>query len=319
MTGFGETPFLSVSQTFHLMFGDSWQYLWPVAVVCVVQVFGAALLMSAMDRHFRTGKVSIRPVWALINNSIFPIAIGVAIMCAMSIVWRFVLFGIVMLIQTSAEAMSFSPGAATAVIAAVVVLAFVLHVLIITPMLFWAPVMFIYGYRFRDAAAASFKMLSGQKIFWGLLLPMLICAGLQMLIGFLDVHRAVVIIMNFLVFLFTNSYATAYTMLSFYGISDLERRDVKAYKSIVLPRANDRKDDRDDASDKTEKTEKEKSEKRPASPSSKPKRSVKSSVNNNKPSEIKPNGKSARAQTKSANKKVADGKAPSEKEDGGVV
>ena len=188
--------------------------------------------------------------------------------------------------------------ALTAVIAAVVVLAFVLHVLIITPMLFWAPVMFIYGYRFRDAAAASFKMLSGQKIFWGLLLPMLICAGLQMLIGFLDVHRAVVIIMNFLVFLFTNSYATAYTMLSFYGISDLERRDVKAYKSIVLPRANDRKDDRDDA---------------------KPKRSVKSSVNNNKPSEIKPNGKSARAQTKSANKKVADGKAPSEKEDGGVV
>ncbi len=232
VTGFDETPYISAAQTFRLMFGDSWQYLWPVIVVSIVQIFGAALMMSAMDRHFRTGRLSLRGAWTLINNSVFAIAIGVAVMCAVSIIWRFIVFGIVMLVQVSSEAMNMSPNATIAVIAAIAVLAFILHVLINTPILFWAPIMFIYGYRFRDAAAASFK-LTGNRLFTSLLLPMIICAGIQLLIGFLDVHRAVAIVMNFFVFLFTNSFVTCFTMLSFYGISELDRRDIKPYHAPI--------------------------------------------------------------------------------------
>lgn len=315
VTDFVDTPYISVSETFRLMFGDSWQYLWPVVVVAVVQVFGAALLMSVMDRHFRTGRSAVRPVWALINNSIFPIAIGVALMCALSIAWRFVLFGIVMLIQTSAEAMSFAPGAATAVIAAVAVVAFFIHVLMITPMLFWAPMMFIYGYKFRDAAAASYKMLSGQKVFLGLMLPMAICAGIQMLVGFLEVHIAIAITVNFFVFLFTNSYSAAYVMLSFYGISELERRDVRRYAPIVLPRVPEQKPENKEKQEKSEKPEE------PVTPSA-----VKSEETGESETAFKcaPADKS-KAKTKQSNKSPSSKnnhrveKTPTEKEGGGVV
>lgn len=231
VAAFDYDPYLSASQTFAILFGDSWKYVWPVIIVSVVQVFGAALVMSCIDRHFRTGRLSLRSAWRMINNSIFPIAIGVAIMCAVSVVLRFLLFGLVMLVQAICSSATLPTGAALTVISIIAVGMFVLHVLIITPMLFWAPIMFVYGYRFRDAAATSFKMLSGKSVFIGLFLPMLFCAGIQLLMGLLQVHAAISITVGFFVFLVTNVYTTCFIMVAFYGISELDRRDIEPYRS----------------------------------------------------------------------------------------
>lgn len=260
VAGFDYLPYRSASQTFRLLFGDSWQYLWPVIVVAVLQVIAAALVMSATDKHFRTGKLSLRSPWRLINNSVYPIAVGVVIMSVASVILRFLLFGLVSLVQATAGAMALSSGAALATISVVAVAMFVFHVLLITPMLYWAPIMFIYGYKFRDAAALSFKLISGKRLFAGLLMPMLICAGLQLLIGFLQAHAAVRCAVGFFVFLFTNVYVTAYTMVTFYSVSDLDRRDIKPYQNPILPRVRDVKQEgrkqtdlpADDATDKNE-------------------------------------------------------------------
>lgn len=236
VAAFDYQPYLPASQTFHLMFGDSWQYLWPVIVVAILQVCGASLMMSVVVRHFRTGKLTLRSPWSMINNSIFPIAIGVIVMSVMSIVWRFLLFGLVMLVQVIAHAASLPTGAALAIIAAVAVGMFILHVIIITPILFWAPIMFIYGYRFRDAAAMSFKLISGKKLYFQLQLPMLFCVGVQLLVGFLQLHIAIACAIGCVTFLFTNSYAILFTMVTFYDISELDRRDLKPYHNVPLPK-----------------------------------------------------------------------------------
>lgn len=226
-------PYRSAGETFAILFGDSWQYVWPVIVVAVLQTVGASIIMSAIDRHFRTGMLSMKSPVRLINISIFPIAIGVALMSLVAIVLRFLLFGSISLVQTIFGAMSAASGVALAVMSAIAVSVFFLHVLIVIPMLMWAPVMFIYGYKFRDAAALSFKLISGKKLYWGLFLPMLICAGIQLLIGFLQVHAAISCAVGFVIFLFTNVYATVYTMIAFYDISDLERRDIAPYKRAM--------------------------------------------------------------------------------------
>lgn len=228
-------PKMNMGQTFFVIFGDSWAYLWPVVVVSALQIFASALCISAIDRHFRTGKLSLRSPWRLINNSVFSIFIGVLIMSALSVLLRIMLFGIVSLMQVIAGASGMNNGALLSLIAFFAVAMFVLHVLIITPMLYWAPIMFVYGYRFRDAAGVSFKLIAGKRVYAGLLLPTLLCAGLQLLIAFLGVHPSVSITVNFFVFLFTNVYVVAFTVLTFYEISGLERRDIKRYATFVLP------------------------------------------------------------------------------------
>lgn len=234
VAGFDFAPYKTAGQTLVILFGDSWQYAWPVILVAVLQVFGAAIIMSSLDRHFRTGMLSLKSPVRLINISIFPIAIGVIVMSVTAIILRFLLFGLVSLVQVILGAMSAAPGVALAIIAAVAIGLFVLHSMLLLPMLMWAPIMFIYGYKFRDAAALSFKLISRKKLFWSLFLPMLICAGIQLLVGFLQVHVAIAYAVNFVIFLFTNVYTTVYTMIAFYEISGLDRRDIAPYKRAIL-------------------------------------------------------------------------------------
>lgn len=229
-------PLMRVSDTFAVIFGDSWKFLWPVVVVSVLQIFASAFAMSAIDRHFRTGRLSLRSPWRLVNNSVFSMFLGVLIMSGISVVLRFVLFGLVTLVQGIAGAAGMSSGATLTIISVIAVGLFVLHVLAITPMLYLTPIMFIYGYRFRDAAGMSFKLIAGKKVFVGLMLPLTLCAGLQLLIGFIGVHLSIAIACNFVIFLATNVYVIAYVAVTFYEISGLERRDVKPYAAFVLPK-----------------------------------------------------------------------------------
>ncbi len=232
----GAYPRMPISRIFIIIFGDSWRYLWPMVITSGLQVVAASLVMSAIDRHFRSGKLSLRSPWRLINNSVFPMTIGVIVMCVVSVVWRFVLFGLVVLVQVIADAAGFNAGVTLTIISLMAAVLFVLHVLMITPMLYWAPVMFMYGYKFRDAAGLSFKLLSGKKVFSGLLIPLLICAGIQLLIGFLNVHTVVACVCNGIIFFIINVYITVYVILTFYRISDLDRRDVLPYQ-LSLPQA----------------------------------------------------------------------------------
>lgn len=308
-----DDPLMRVSETFAVIFGDSWQYLWPVIVVSALQIFASAFAMSAVDRHFRTGRLSLRSPWRLVNNSVFPMFLGVLIMCVVSVVLRFVLFGLVTLVQAIAGASGMNAGATLTVISAIAVGLFVVHVLAITPMLYLTPIMFIYGYKFRDAAGMSFKLISGKKVFVGLLLPLLLCAGLQLLVGFIGVHRSIAIVCNFVIFLVTNVYVIAYVAVTFYNISDLERRDVKPYAAFVLPKPAPAAP----AAEKTDgaaaevKDDKKPTEKKPKK-QAQPKRAAQDPAKNNadgKPSDKKPrNGRadSRRADSRRAEQSKAD-------------
>ena len=301
VAAFDYEPYISAAQTFEILFGDSWQYVWPVIVIAVTQTFAAALIMSTIDRHFRTGKLSLSSPWRMINNSIFPIAIGIVVMSVLSIVWRVLLFGLVMLVQVSASAMGLPAYAALAAISVVSIALFILHVIIITPMLFWAPIMFIYGYRFRDAAAASFKLISGKKIFRSMFLPILICAVVQLLMGYLQVHYAIAVAVNFAVFLFTNGYITVFTMLTFYDIKPYQATPLPTvYKKSEQPQAspeqNVASDSAADVRDggktdkqdkKLDKTEPKKPRRNPAPKSDGKKTAAKKPVNKSEQSKIK--------------------------------
>ena len=234
VAAFDFDPYRRASETFWILFGDSWQYVWPVVLVAAIQIVGAAIIMSAMDRHFRTGSLSFKSPWRLINISIFPMAVDVALMSAVAILARLLMFGLVSLVQVMFGAMSAAPGTVLAFISAIAVGVFVLHIFALLPMLMWAPVMFIYGYKFRDAAAMSYKMIAGKKLFWSLFLPMMICAGIQLLVGFLQVHAAIACAVSFVIFLFTNVYTTVFTMIVFYDISGLDRRDIQPYKLLPV-------------------------------------------------------------------------------------
>lgn len=227
---FNFDPYVSVGKIFSIVFDYSWQYVWPIILISVLQIVGATIIMTAVSTHFRTGRLSIRRPVRLVNSAIFPMAVSVGLICIVSIVWRFVLFGLVLLCSFIGLECGFSGVATTIVIAVIAIIMFVAHVLIITPMLYWTPIMAFYGYRFRDAAATSFKLIAGKKVFRGLFTPLIGCAIIQLTVSFLSVPTAVSVIVSFFVFLITNAYVPVYIVTSFYKISGLDRRDMLPYQ-----------------------------------------------------------------------------------------
>ena len=127
IASFDYKAYIPIGRTFNLMFGESWKFVWPVVVIGVFQVVASSLAMSAIDRHFRTGKLSLRSPARLLNYSIFPLAVCVAIMCVTAIVLRFVLFGLVSLVQVSFKAMGVNESVAFAVICVLAVAVFIVH------------------------------------------------------------------------------------------------------------------------------------------------------------------------------------------------
>lgn len=304
VTGYGFDPFISFGELFGMVFDDYWKYVWPVVLISALQIVASSLIMSAIDRHFRTGKMSLKSPFRLMNMSIVPILLGVLVMCAVGIVWRFVLYGLVSLAQTISAAASFSSTATLVIITVIALVLFYLHVMIIVPMLYWAPLMFVYGYGLRDAASYSFKMIGGKKVFAGLVIPMFLCAGIQLLTGFLGAHVAVANVVDFVVYLFTNTYVTVYVIVSFYNISELDRRDVVIYTPIlqepVKPADKTEKTkakEKDAASDKADDKTPTDSDGNGAERTSPPKKT------GNKSSDSPKKSKNGSANTKSGNKK----------------
>ena len=226
-------PYRTFEQTFLLIFDNYWKYIWPVVLTSALQIVASSLIMSAIDRHFRTGRMSLKSPFRLMNVTIVPIVFGVLIMSAVGVVYRFVLLGLVMLTQTITIAARAALIVRYIIVTVVAVGLFVLHLLTIIPMLYWAPMMFVYGYGLRDAAAYSFKMISGKKVFGGIIVPLVLSAGVQLAVGFLGANAVVGTIVDFVVYLFTNMYVTVYIIVSFYHVSELDRRDVVFYMPIV--------------------------------------------------------------------------------------
>lgn len=230
-----EFDYRPFGQTFKLIFDESWRNFWPVIVVTFLQIVCCSFLISVTDRHLRTGTLFLKSPMRMINYSIFPVTVSVILMCAVSVLFRLILLGMVSLVQAIGVTTGLPIAAATVIISIIAFLLFAAHVIATLPMIYWPPIMFLYGYRFRDAAAASFKMISGRssKLFVGLFIPMLIGAIIQTIVAFCNLPVWAAAIIGFFVFLIVNGYTTVYAVVSFYELGDLERRDFKPYEKYM--------------------------------------------------------------------------------------
>ena len=97
--------------------------------------------------------------------------------------------------------------------------------------MYWTPMMVIYGFSFRDAAAASIRLLDGNMfgILCGLILPFVIVAVLQNAFCFIP-NAVVLIVLAVLLYLFLIMYVMSFIMVSMFGLSKMERRDEKSFR-----------------------------------------------------------------------------------------
>lgn len=220
---------MSAKKLFLCLFGDSWESAWPVLIISAVSVLFYSLAIAVVERHFRVGKLSLDHPFKSINTCIWPLAICFIIISLISILWRFVVFGVMALLNLICMESGATKAAAFSVMCIFALILFFVHVLIIMPMLFWAPIMIEYGYGLRDAASSSYRLLSGKFIstYLQFILPIIIFLPITMVLQWLELPRYVYMLVWSAFFILINSYAISYIMTTAFDLLELDRRDVK--------------------------------------------------------------------------------------------
>lgn len=204
--------------------------VYPLALVFVTLVFCSSLCMSIVEKHFRVGKLMLRAPLKQINNYFLPVLVTYVLLTLVITLYGFIQSGVIALLHVAISGWGY-PNAFNVVLAAVVSLGlFVLAVFVFCSAMYWTPMMVIYGFSFRDAAASSFRLLDGKTggILIGLLTPFLIVAVAGTLLSFAG-NVYVRCAVGVLLYLFLIVYVISFIMVSMFGLSGMERRDIKSY------------------------------------------------------------------------------------------
>jgi len=204
----------------------NWRTLAAIALILVIMIVGASIIISAIEKHMRVGVMSVRSPIRLLNHSIIPVAITLVFWTLLLVVFRFLLFGLLLLVNLifgNNWVLSFI------IMFAVYVGLLVLYLFLSSPLLLWTPCMMIYGYKFGDAASSSFRMAGkrSRRLFVAQLMPLLIIFGAQIIIDlvFAPLSFPAAAPINIIMCLFLMMYFCSLSAVAYFDLAELGRKD----------------------------------------------------------------------------------------------
>lgn len=226
---YSETYVRGFREIFWLIFNRyATRYVYPLPLIFLALVFSVSLAMSVIEKHFRVGKLMLKAPLKQVNNYFLPVLISLAILALILLLYGLIQTGALTLLHFLISGRGYPNVLNLALAAALSLGLFVLAMFVALSAMYWTPHMVIYGFSFRDAAAASSRLIDGKSggLLCGLLVPYLIVAVLQSVISFIGlvyVRMALAVVL----YLFLILYVVVYIMISLFDLSGMERRDIK--------------------------------------------------------------------------------------------
>ena len=209
--------------------------IWPFFVVAALLFVFYALILAVIEKHLKTGALNGKNLLISLNNNFIPALFSLIFIALVLIVAVVLQASLLTLLH------SIVSGAGRATVldcfyAAVVALLIFAGVMVaVLPMMYWGPVMQIFGYKFNDSVVETAHLI-GKKLFnliLGLALPLLAAGILSLALNTIPIKGAGKVIANLLIdtviHIFVLIYTASYVMVSVFDITGLERRDSKRY------------------------------------------------------------------------------------------
>ena len=204
------------------------KHVYPLFLILFSLVFSVALALSVIEKHFRVGKLMLKAPLKQINNYFLPVILTFLILSLILFLYGMIQTGVLTFLHMIISGKGV-PSVINVIVACAISLAlFVLSVYIACSTMYWAPMMVIYGFTFRDAAAAALRLIDRRmkSILAGVLFPFLVVALLESVFSLINIIY-VRIPLAVLLYLFLIMYIAAFIMVSMFDLSDMERRDGK--------------------------------------------------------------------------------------------
>jgi len=221
--------FFDIIKMFFVESGIKTLFVFLLLFVLLLIYFSISLGM--IEKHLRTGKLSTRRLIADLNNNIISTMISFVLFAAVYIV-ILLLLSVVMTLMHKIVSDGPIPNVMDCIYATILsFLALGLFTRGVMGILFWGPVMQIYGYSFTDSIIETSHIINGKSfpIFLGIFLPIFFASLIQILLFYIPfsgtAETVINQVINSIVFLGLLIYIPSFIMNTLFEVTDLERRD----------------------------------------------------------------------------------------------
>jgi hypothetical protein len=208
------------------------QYPYMIVVGLGVILTCVCYTMGMLERHFKTGKLSLRRPFSMMNNAFIPALIVLSLLFAVYMVFKLLIVCVLTLHVLIFSSLNMSYFAMTIIIGIIGIVGFVFALKICCPIMLSGATMLIYGYTFKDAIGVTVKMgekQSVKEINLALLLPFVIYMLIRALGVALGINEIIAEIILSVVTAFLLQYVITLMFVVFFDLTGIERRDLKKY------------------------------------------------------------------------------------------
>lgn len=208
------------------------QYPYMIVVGLGVILTCICYTMGMLERHFKTGKLSLRRPFSMMNNAFIPALIVLSLLFAVYMVFKLLIVCVLTLHVLIFSSLNMSYFAMTIIIGIIGIVGFVFVLKICCPIMLSGATMLIYGYTFKDAIGVTVKMdekQSVKEINLALLLPFVIYMLIRVLGVALGINEIIAEIILSVVTAFLFQYVITLMFVVFFDLTGIERRDLKKY------------------------------------------------------------------------------------------
>lgn len=208
------------------------QYPYMIVVGLGVILTCVCYTMGMLERHFKTGKLSLRRPFSMMNNAFIPALIVLSLLFAVYMVFKLLIVCVLTLHVLIFSSLNMSYFAMTIIIGIIGIVGFVFVLKICCPIMLSGATMLIYGYTFKDAIGVTVKMdekQSVKEINLALLLPFVIYMLIRVLGVALGINEIIAEIILSVVTAFLFQYVITLMFVVFFDLTGIERRDLKKY------------------------------------------------------------------------------------------
>ncbi|MBO5215205.1 MAG: hypothetical protein J6B79_03365 [Clostridia bacterium] len=208
------------------------QYPYMIVVGLGLLLTCVCYTMGMLERHFKTGKLSLRNPFSMMNNAFIPALIVLSLLFAVYMIFKFLIVCVLSLHALIFNSLGMPYLAMSIIVGALGIVGFGFTLKICRPIMLSSATMLIYGYTFKDAMGVTVKMgdkQSVKEIDLALLLPFAIYMLIRVLGVAVGINEIVAEIILSVVTVFLLQYATTLIFVAFFDLTGIERRDLKKY------------------------------------------------------------------------------------------
>ena len=200
--------------------------VYPIVVAVFALVLTCSMWFNTMEQHLKVGKLSLSSPLMGINYTIIPVVSTIFVLSLILIILKIIVASLAFVIHELFYSPE-SPLMSNILIAVVAIAMVFLFIGLFLSIVLWIPGLIMSGYSFADMLVYCLRLTQNEflKLYSGIAIPLICTLMLYIVLAMFDLTMPLVIFFNIIMYMCWFMYLQSYSMIAYFSLTNIERRD----------------------------------------------------------------------------------------------